>query len=173
MILIALGANQDAVLGGDTFSPSQSFVQALEILQTYHKVDIVAVSGLWESPAWPDPLAQPAYKNAVAQISTNLSAETLLILLKQVEQDFGREAAVRNAPRPLDLDILDYNGRVLETQNLTLPHPRMCARGFVLLPLQEIAPNWRDPIKNRAIMDWIARLELCDVTPLKWLGPFV
>lgn len=173
MITIAFGANQDAILEGHTLSPSQSFVKALEVLQTHHNIKIIAVSGLWESPAWPDPLAQPAYKNAVARIDTDLSAQDLLGVLKRVEQEFGRKAAFRNAPRPLDLDILDYNGQVFETENLTLPHPRMYQRAFVLFPLQEIAPDWSDPIKNRAITDWIARLELCDVAPLKWVGRFI
>lgn len=172
MIWIALGANQDAIFDEKHLSPEQTFTCALEILATQHNIDIIAISGLWESPAWPDPITQPNYKNAVVEIATTVSAQNLLVLLKEIEGEFGRKAAVRNAPRPLDLDILDYNGQILQTHMLTLPHPRMCQRGFVLFPLQEIAPNWHDPIKNRAIQDWIARLELCNVAPLKWRGRF-
>lgn len=128
------------------------------------------MSGVWESPAWPDPHAQPPYKNAVIEVQTDKEPEALLQVLKTFEYAFGRREDVRNAPRPLDLDILDYNGALWDRPGLKLPHPRMCERAFVLLPLSEIAPIWKDPIENRAIYEWIARLELSDIKPLKRLG---
>ena len=176
MIFIALGANQSATYHGETLNPKQTFLCVIEVLNA-SDIKVVGVSGLWQSPAWPDPDAQPSYKNAVITVETALSPAKLLVFLKNLEQEFGRKPVARkpmarNAPRPLDLDIIDYNGEILNTDSLTLPHPRMYERGFVLFPMQEIAPNWHDPIKNRAIMDWIARLSLSDTYGLECLGRF-
>ncbi len=171
MIYIALGANQSAQYKGKTFIPKQSFIKVIDVLHSC-EVETINVSGLWESPAWPDPDAQPAYKNAVVRVKTRKTPLQLLSCLQKIERDFGRKPLARNAPRPLDLDILDYDGQILTSRKLYLPHPRMCQRGFVLLPLQELNANWHDPIKNRTIMDWIARLHLSDVEGLKYLGRF-
>lgn len=171
MVFIALGANQDARYLGETHTPRETFFRVLSCL-TENAINVKSVSGLWQSPAWPDPQAQPAYTNAVINVETALAPQDLLTFLKRLEQQFGRKPSQRNAPRPLDLDILDFGGEVLKTKTLTLPHPRMCKRGFVLFPLQEITPHWRDPIKDRAIKDWIAQLHSSDVDGLKYLGRF-
>jgi 2-amino-4-hydroxy-6-hydroxymethyldihydropteridine diphosphokinase len=84
---------------------------------------------------------QPDFINAVAEISTQLSPETLLAALLNIEIEAGRERPFPNAPRVLDLDLLLYDDLTINTKNLTLPHPRMHERGFVLLPLAEIAPE--------------------------------
>ncbi|PHR93249.1 MAG: 2-amino-4-hydroxy-6-hydroxymethyldihydropteridine diphosphokinase [Robiginitomaculum sp.] len=172
MIYVALGANMDATFEGQPTPPHRSFHKAIDVLRT-RGVHTNTVSSLWKSPAWPDPSAQPPYLNAVIEIETKLAPQKLLQVLKTVEREFGRKPSVRNAPRPLDLDILDYRREVLETRTLILPHPRMCERSFVLFPLQEIASNWADPIKNRTIADWIARLDLADVAPLERLSPVI
>jgi len=80
------------------------------------------------------------YVNAVAQLNTKLPAEDLLQALLQLEQEFGRERAYLNAPRTLDLDILLYGDRIINTTSLTVPHPRMTTRAFVLIPLLQIDP---------------------------------
>lgn len=80
------------------------------------------------------------YVNAVARISTRLSAEELLQALLQLEQNFGRERSYQNAPRTLDLDVLLYGDQVIATPTLTVPHPRMTSRAFVLIPLLQIDP---------------------------------
>lgn len=182
-VFIALGANQNAIVprfGANTpsntsntmvLTPSQSFRRVVDVLHS-KDIEVTAVSGIWQSPAWPDPTLPP-YKNAVISVETNLSAPDLLDSLKQIENEFGRDPlARRNASRPLDLDILDYKGAVMNSENLVLPHPRMLDRGFVLLPLQEIAPTWRDPIKKRAVQNWIARLPLSATHALNWTGRF-
>ncbi|NNC36764.1 MAG: 2-amino-4-hydroxy-6-hydroxymethyldihydropteridine diphosphokinase [Hyphomonadaceae bacterium] len=168
-IYVALGANQNSVFNGQSHTPVETFQLLFKELAD-GGINVINVSGLWESPAWPDPKTQPAYNNAVIEISTDLRPVSLLQVLKTLEYSFGRREGIRNAPRPLDLDILDYHGLTLNRAGLTLPHPRMCDRPFVLFPLCEIAPEWRDPIKNRAIDNWIARLELSEVTPMKRLG---
>jgi 2-amino-4-hydroxy-6-hydroxymethyldihydropteridine diphosphokinase len=85
----------------------------------------------------------PDYLNAVALLHTSLEPEALLKLLQALEQQAGRERPYRNAPRTLDLDLLLYGQRVLNSPTLTLPHPRMHLRRFVLEPLAEIAPDFQ------------------------------
>jgi len=170
-VYIALGANEVAQYNGQVLPPAQTFKHALDLLGK--DMQIVAASNLWQSPAWPDPDAQPPYSNAVIEVETGYKPIPLLAVLKQVEATFGRTQAVRNAPRPLDLDILDYHGQWIEGGTLTLPHPRMLTRPFVLFPLAEIAPNWRDPVKKRTVQEWTARLSLSEVAPLQRLGPLL
>jgi 2-amino-4-hydroxy-6-hydroxymethyldihydropteridine diphosphokinase len=90
------------------------------------------------------------YVNAVAQLATDLDAHELLQALRQLELDFGRERPYRNAPRTLDLDILLYGDRQIDSELLTVPHPRMCQRAFVLLPLLQIDPFIHIPGKGAA-----------------------
>jgi len=171
-IYIALGANLPAECHGEVVSPQETFLLAVVRLQQFG-VNIVQASHLWQSPAWPDPDAQPPYINAVLAVKTKLEPLDLLAVLKQTEAVFGRKAAKRNAPRPLDLDILDYDGKIMNGETLILPHPRMLTRPFVLMPLAEVAPNWQDPIKKREVTDWTARLMLEDVEPLQRLEPML
>ena len=89
--------------------------------------------------------AQPEFINAVAGVETELPPLALLHALLAIENRHGRERPYRNAPRVLDLDLLLYEDRIMNTAELTLPHPRMCDRGFVLLPLAEIAPGQAVP----------------------------
>ena len=89
--------------------------------------------------------AQPEFINAVAGVETELPPLALLHALLAIENSHGRERPYRNAPRVLDLDLLLYDDRIMNTAELTLPHPRMCDRGFVLLPLAEIAPGQAVP----------------------------
>jgi 2-amino-4-hydroxy-6-hydroxymethyldihydropteridine diphosphokinase len=81
------------------------------------------------------------YLNAVVELETGLTAPALLSLLQQIEQQAGRERPYRNAPRTLDLDVLLYGSARIESEHLTVPHPRMAQRAFVLVPLAEIAPE--------------------------------
>ncbi|GGC83151.1 2-amino-4-hydroxy-6-hydroxymethyldihydropteridine diphosphokinase [Undibacterium terreum] len=90
------------------------------------------------------------YVNAVAEISTALDAPILLAALQQIEADFGRERPYRNAPRTLDLDLLLYANRQIDTPELSVPHPRMTERAFVLLPLLQLDPFISIPGKGAA-----------------------
>lgn len=101
-------------------------------------------SSLWRSAAWPDP-TQPAYLNAVALVRTSLGPEPAMQALLGLEREFGRERNHPNAPRTLDLDLIDHGGRMRARPGLTLPHPRAHDRLFVMGPLAEIAPGWRHP----------------------------
>lgn len=151
MILIALGGN----LASHAGTPSQTIDAALASL-AQNGIKIISVSPYYVTPAWPDP-ADPSFVNAVAQIDTNLPPAELLALLHKTETAFGRARSVRNAPRTLDLDILDYDSRV-EQGAVELPHPRMTERSFVLVPLADIAPDWCHPVTRRNMADLLASL---------------
>jgi 2-amino-4-hydroxy-6-hydroxymethyldihydropteridine diphosphokinase len=139
--LIALGANISSCAG----TPAQTLKAALAALDSAG-VEIAAVSPFYESQAWPDP-ADPPFVNAVAAISTHLQPIALMTLLHEVETRFGRTRSFPNAPRSLDLDLLDYAGQIHEGP-VTLPHPRLQERRFVLEPLRHVAPHWRHPVSG-------------------------
>jgi len=143
-IFIALGANIPSAAG----PPEATLKAALAALEA-HGIKVLALSRFHQTPAWPDP-ADPPFTNAVAQIETRLQPFALLGLLHEVETEFGRKRSAPNAPRTLDLDLLDYRGRV-ENDEVELPHPRMAARRFVLEPLAEIAPFWRHPVTGQTV----------------------
>jgi 2-amino-4-hydroxy-6-hydroxymethyldihydropteridine diphosphokinase len=119
------------------------------------------VSSFYKSPAWPDP-SDPPFVNAVAAIRTGLQPPELLGLLHKVETEFGRMRSVPNAPRTLDIDLIDQDGLV-RCGDVVLPHPRMADRSFVLAPLAEIAPGWRHPVTGESAGEMLARLPDRDV----------
>lgn len=113
--------------------------QALLDLGTLHNTRVVARSSLYRTA--PIGAGGPDYINAVASIATGLTAPDLLLELQKLEQSAGRERSYRNAPRTLDLDLLLYGSARISSPFLTVPHPRMMERAFVLNPLAEIAPE--------------------------------
>ncbi|HXC55478.1 MAG TPA: 2-amino-4-hydroxy-6-hydroxymethyldihydropteridine diphosphokinase [Rhizomicrobium sp.] len=151
MILIALGGNLVSRVG----TPAQTLAAALAAIAK-QGVTVAAVSPYYVSPAWPDP-SEPSFVNAVARIETMLPPPALLELLHATETAFGRVRSVRNAPRTLDLDLIDYDGRV-ERGPPELPHPRLADRAFVLLPLADLAPHWIHPVTGTPLGTLIAAL---------------
>jgi 2-amino-4-hydroxy-6-hydroxymethyldihydropteridine diphosphokinase len=133
---IAIGSN----LSGELDCPASQVIRAFQSIEQLPKTKLIKQSGLYQSVAV-GYLNQPDFINAVAEISTQLSPEKLLDALLNIEQQAGRERPFANAPRVLDLDLLLYDDVIMHTEKLTLPHPRMFDRGFVLLPLAEIAPD--------------------------------
>ena len=117
----------------------------------------LAVSACRLTEAWPDP-GDPPFTNAVAVLhAPGFDAQAVLGALLATEAAFGRIRSVRNAPRTLDLDLLDFEGQVLAIDGLILPHPRLHERAFVLEPLAEVAPDWRHPVTGRtAAAMWAA-----------------
>lgn len=111
---------------------------------------VTARSSVWLSKAWPPGTDQADYANAVAEVDANgLTPQQLYRTLRGVEQAFGRERRERWGPRTLDLDIVAMEGFLGRFDGLELPHPRMQERAFVLAPLAEIAPDWREPRSGR------------------------
>lgn len=163
MILIALGAN----LPKDGQLPIETLQLALERLRA-RGVAVMAVSSFYETPAWPDP-SDPPFINAVAMVRTALQPVDLLALLHEVETEFGRLRSSPNAPRTLDLDLIDHDGRITH-DGLVLPHPRAHARAFVLVPLAEVAPDWRHPVTGQGAGDLLAVLPDADRACVKKLA---
>lgn len=128
---IALGANLGDVRATVT--------QAIHSLGQLPGTTVMKQSSLYRSA--PVDASGPDFFNAVAEVTTTLSPQALLVALQALEQDAGRQRPYRNAPRTLDLDILLYGEVTLDSPTLTIPHPRMFTRAFVLLPLAEIAPE--------------------------------
>jgi 2-amino-4-hydroxy-6-hydroxymethyldihydropteridine diphosphokinase len=151
MIVIALGANLDSPAG----PPAETIASALDAMGR-NGVKIEAVSAFYATLAWPDP-ADPPFVNAVIRVDTAHSPDKLMQVLHKIEWAFGRTRSGRNAPRTLDLDLIDYQGR-MEEGPPTLPHPRMAERAFVLIPLSDVASDWRHPVTGRSVADLIAAL---------------
>ena len=153
MILVALGANLSGLAG----PPLAQCEAALERLRLAG-VAIVARSPWYESTPWP-PSDQPRFVNGVAVVETRLPPVQLLAALHEVERGLGRVRGERNAARPIDLDLIDYDGIVLEgPEPPVLPHPRLGDRDFVLRPLADVAPAWRHPVSGLAVGELLARL---------------
>ena len=102
---------------------------------------------------------QPWFLNMVIRAKTLLDPYKLLAVCQQVEKQVGRVTSVRFGPRHLDIDILLYGDRCIESEELTIPHPRMGQRRFVLIPLLEIAPDLEDPVLNQHYADILSRLD--------------
>jgi 2-amino-4-hydroxy-6-hydroxymethyldihydropteridine diphosphokinase len=127
-------------IGSNLGSSTQTVRSAFAELDALPHTRVVRQSSLYRSaPVGYD--AQPDFVNAVAQLETALPAERLLMELQAIEKRHGRERSFANAPRTLDLDILMFGNLKTATPNLTLPHPRMHERAFVLRPLYEVAPH--------------------------------
>jgi len=127
-------------LGANIGDPGRQLNLAIDALKHLPDTSLVLASGVYKSA----PLGyadQPDFLNAVAQLDTALSPEDLLDRLREIEIRHGRARSFANAPRTLDLDLLLYGDTIMDTPGLTLPHPRMHERGFVLKPLAEIAPQ--------------------------------
>ncbi|MGI0118900.1 2-amino-4-hydroxy-6-hydroxymethyldihydropteridine diphosphokinase [Zooshikella sp. RANM57] len=129
---IALGSNLD--------EPLTHIISGLQGIQQLPDTEVEAVSGLYSTPPL-GPAGQQNYLNAVAKINTSLQPLALLDALQSIEQQQGRKRLVRWGPRTLDLDILLYGNQVINHERLVVPHVEMSNRGFVLLPLADIAKD--------------------------------
>jgi 2-amino-4-hydroxy-6-hydroxymethyldihydropteridine diphosphokinase len=136
-------------LGANLGDPLVAVVQALAALAAVPELELTAQSSLYRTA--PVDSSGPHYVNAVAQISTSLTAPDLLSVLQSLEHLAGRERPYLNAPRTLDLDLLLYGDAHVHSARLTLPHPRMGQRAFVLLPLAQIAPELVSPSQLQSV----------------------
>jgi 2-amino-4-hydroxy-6-hydroxymethyldihydropteridine diphosphokinase len=156
-IYLGLGANLPSRFG----SPVETLTRAVAAIAAAGIV-ITARSPWYESAPVPRADDQPWYVNGVVRVATALDPAGLLAALQGIERDFGRVRSVANAPRTLDLDIIAWGARVATEGAPLLAHPRMQERAFVLLPLRDLAPDWRHPVSGRPIADLIADLGRLD-----------
>jgi len=144
-------------LGGNLGHPERAFREALNRLEAETGIVVSAVSGLWRSAPW-GIADQPEFLNAAALLETCREPGDLLAFLQDLERGAGREPGVRWGPRPLDLDLLFHGDAVVDRADLTLPHPRLPERSFVLEPLAEIAPGWIHPVAGKTAAEMLAEL---------------
>jgi len=155
---IALGSNL-----GDRWATHSSAVRRL---RAEPGLRLIASSEFYETAPVNCPPDSGAYLNSVVAVETERSPEDLLQLLLQIERTFGRVRSEINAPRTLDLDLLLYGDRIINSPDLVIPHPRMHGRAFVLVPLAEIAPDVRHPTLGKSIGELLTQVPRDDVRPL-------
>lgn len=150
---VALGSNQPLARGR---KPPQIIVEAIARLDS-QPLAVTAVSPVMDSP--PLGPSRRRFANAAVLLSTTLDPLALLRHLKRMEQRFERRRGQRWGPRTLDLDIILWSGGGRDTRGLTIPHPGFRIRAFVLKPLVEIAPSWREPRSGLTVRHLAARLD--------------
>ncbi len=158
-------------LGGNLGDVRKSFETARQELDRYAGIRVLRSSLLYVTPPV-GPQDQNDFLNAVVSIRTSLTPLALLELLQGLETRAGRTREVRWGPRTLDLDILSYNDVCLETRTLSLPHPRMHERQFVLRPLCDIAPDWQHPILKKTASVLLGELLDAGEAPLPEGSPW-
>ena len=133
-----------------------------------YKIKIIKCSSNYISESWPNP-SMPKYINIIIKIKTSLSPLELLKICNLVELELGRVRGKRNIPRTCDIDIIDYDKKILNQKNnqLILPHPQMIKRNFVLLPLFEVDKSWKHPKSNVNIVNLIKSLPIKDLRSIK------
>ena len=150
-------------LGSNLGDPRQQVLDAMRALQALPDSQVLQRSRLYRTPPW-GVVDQPDFVNAVVAIDTGLSPHALLDALHVIEHRAGRVRVERNGPRTLDLDLLYMDGVQIDDARLTVPHPRLAERAFVLLPLADVAPGLQLPT-GATVAALLARIDShgCDV----------
>jgi 2-amino-4-hydroxy-6-hydroxymethyldihydropteridine diphosphokinase len=144
-------------IGSNLGVPAENCEKAIRLIKASAEIEVVAQSCLYESEPVGN-LDQSWFVNAAVAIRTSLTPEALLVSVLTIENDFGRERREKWGPRIIDLDLLAYEDHVSNSINLTIPHPEMTKRRFVLLPLSEFAGDYLHPVENKTINDLLQEL---------------
>ncbi len=158
-VILALGSNL-----GDRLANLGAAIAAMP-----PALRVERASSVYQTPPW-GITDQPWFLNQVIRGSTALPPAELLTFLKELEQRIGRQPAARYGPRLIDLDILFYDELILQTDKLTIPHPGLHSRAFVLVPLVEVAPDWIHPILGRSTAELLAMVDDSDIEPYRQKG---
>jgi len=147
-------------LGSNIGNRSANLKQAISSLRP--QMEVKARSKVYETPPW-GYTEQDKFLNQVVKVSTYLESEPLLKHLKRLEIALGRKETFHYGPRLIDMDILFYDALVLETPQLILPHPHVHERGFVLIPMMDVAPDLVHPVKGKSIRELLALTSASDI----------
>ena len=153
-------------LGGNVGDVRESFRFALASLAHADGVEVVATSSVYRTAPW-GKTDQPAFLNMAVLLRVTLSPRALLNLCLDIESQRGRNRAEKWGPRSLDLDVLTYGDAQIEQEGLTIPHPHLHERAFVLVPLAEITPDTL--VKTKSAEAWLAALDASDVEKVEGL----
>ncbi len=148
--------------GGNLGNPLNSFQHARQQLAEHPQITLIASSPLYRTPPVGGPTGQPNFLNGAVEIQTGLLPLDLLQLCRQIEDGAGRVRDLHWGPRTLDIDLLLVDNLVMDVPLLTLPHPRLHQRHFVLLPLNDLAPQLKHPILNETISNLLQVLPKTD-----------
>jgi len=146
-------------LGSNVGDRKRHLKEAIKEIESCHSINLVSVSSLYLTKPVEVEEPQNDFLNAVIKIETNLKPQALLNSLKEIERRFGRKIDSHLKPRGLDLDILLYDDLVLETENLTIPHPRLAFREFVLAPLLELEPELQNLVDGKSLNSYYEKLK--------------
>ena len=156
MVLLGIGSNLKSNFG-DRIKNIEIAISYLE----HYEIKIIKKSSYYETPSYPDP-SKPKFINVVIQVSTYLPPEDLASVLIYVEEKLERKRNEKNEPRTCDIDINDYDGKNMNFKyknlDFTVPHEKLDNRNFVLIPLQEILPNWVHPKSKEKISTLLKKL---------------
>lgn len=144
-------------IGSNLGNRRENCEESIRRLAVAKGIKIIKRSSMMESEPW-GVKEQPAFINMVVKVATDHTPSSLLGVLKKIEQAAGRTLGRRWGPRIIDLDILLYDNLIVKTPSLEIPHRRMCERGFVLIPLAEIAPDKVHPVLKKKISELLAEL---------------
>lgn len=155
-------SNNTAIALGSNIGDSHAILSgAIDALAQTQGIQVLSKSSWYRTKAVGPP--QPDYLNGCVLLQVEMIPELLLEILLKIENNFGRTRRERWGARTLDLDILLYSNRIIETPKLQIPHPRMRERAFVLVPLVEIAPDWIEPVSGLTIKELIKDVDCSDV----------
>lgn len=149
-------------LGGNLGEPVGQMASALQMLDSDAETSVITVSRVYRTPPW-GPVEQPSFMNCCALVETRREPDRLMQLCLDIERDLKRVRDVRWGPRLVDIDILTYGDLTTGDAFVTVPHPRMTERGFVLVPLAEIAPKLR--IMDHEVQDWLKDVDSSGIDP--------
>lgn len=143
-------------LGSNIGDRKKNLNEAVDILSEMDHINLTAVSSFYETDPWGYE-DQDAFLNIAAEVETSLSPQELLKACQSIEKALKRERIIHWGPRTIDVDILTYDDYTSQSAELTVPHPRMTERGFVLVPLAELAPNLT--VNNRTVSEWLSEVD--------------
>ena len=153
MIYLNIGSNLPLEDGGR----ETNILKAISYLKKLN-LNSIKISSFYETPSYPNN-SDPKFINLCVKFESNLKAIELLNEIKKIEKKLGRIRIKKNEPRTCDIDIIDFNGKIIKNDELETPHPRLHLRNFVIYPLKEIEPNWFHPIYNKNIDSFFKELD--------------